>query len=57
MIDFQADSPLVSFGREDVVFTCGSKWKQRWYTQIGDDYFVFPVQWDVQNRQWRRYYV
>ena len=40
-----------------MVFTYGSKWKQRYYTQIGDDYFVFPAQWDVQNRQWRRYYV
>ena len=57
LADFQADSPLVTFGREDVVFTYGSKWKQRYYTQIGDDYFVFPAQWDVQNRQWRRYYV
>ena len=57
LADFQADSPLVTFGREDVVFTYGSKWKQRYYTQIGDDYFVFPAQWDVQNREWRRYYV
>ena len=32
LADFQADSPLVTFGREDVVFTYGSKWKQRYYT-------------------------
>ena len=53
--DFAANDPLVTFTPEDVVFTYGSKWKQRYYTQVGDDYFVFPAQWDVQNRQWRRY--
>ena len=53
--DFTIDDPLVTFNPEDVVFTYGSKWKQRYYTQIGDDYFIFPAQWDVRNRQWRRY--
>ena len=55
--DFEINDPLVTFSRDDIVFTYGSKWKQRYYTQVGDDYFVFPAQWDVQNRQWRRYYV
>ena len=35
---------------DDVAFTYGSKWKQRYFTKIGDDYFVFPAQWDVQNK-------
>ena len=55
--DFDSDEPLVTFNRDDVVFTYGSKWKQRYYTRLGDDYFVFPAQWDVQNEVWRRYYV
>ncbi|MBM61344.1 MAG: cytochrome C [Acidobacteria bacterium] len=55
--NFEINDPLVTFSHEDVVFTYGSKWKQRYYTQVGEDYFVFPAQWDVQNRQWRRYYV
>ena len=54
--DFAANDPLVTFTPDDVVFTYGSKWKQRYYTQIGDDYFIFPAQWDVRNRQWRRYF-
>ena len=57
LADFDTDNPLVTFGPEDVVFTYGSKWKQRYYTRVGDDYAVFPAQWDVQNREWRRYYV
>ena len=53
--DFATPDPLVTFGVEDVAFTYGTKWKQRYFTRIGEDLFVFPAQWDVQNRQWRRY--
>ena len=52
--DFTQEDPLLTFTPDDVVFTYGSKWKQRYYTQRGDDYFILPAQWDVQNRQWRR---
>ena len=55
--DFSTPNELVTFGVEDIVYTYGSKWKQRYFTKIGDDYFVFPAQWDVQNKVWRRYYV
>ena len=53
--DFSTPNPLVTFGIEDIDFTYGSKWKQRYFTSIGDDYFVFPAQWDVMNETWRRY--
>ena len=55
--DFSTPNSLVTFAREDIAFTYGSKWKQRYFTRIGDDYFVFPAQWDVLNETWRRYYV
>ncbi len=55
--DFSVPNPLVSFRKEDVAFTYGSKWKQRYFTKRGDDYFVFPAQWDVRAKTWRRYYV
>ena len=54
--DFSTPNPLVTFGPEDVAFTYGSKWKQRYFTRVGDDYFVLPAQWDVQNENWRRYH-
>lgn len=47
----------MTFKKEGVVFTYGSKWKQRYYTKIGNDCFVFPAQWDVRNKTWRQYYV
>src|SRR5688572_24137469 len=55
--DFSKPNPLVTFKKDDVAFTYGSKWKQRYFTKIGDDYFVFPAQWDVRNKTWRQYYV
>jgi len=56
LADFETDSPLVTFGTDDITFTYGSKWKQRYFTRRGDDLFVLPAQWDVQNRNWRRYH-
>ena len=53
--DFSHPNPLVTFKPEDVAFVYGSRWKQRYFTKIGDDYFVFPAQWDVQNKVWRAY--
>ena len=53
--DFDTPHPLVTFGPDDITYTYGRKWKQRYFTQRGDDLFVFPAQWDVQNREWRRY--
>jgi predicted CXXCH cytochrome family protein len=53
--DFQTPNDLVSFDRDDFDFTYGSKWKQRYFKRVGDDYFVLPAQWDVMNAVWRRY--
>jgi predicted CXXCH cytochrome family protein len=54
--DFSTPDSLVTFALEDVAFTYGSEWKQRYFTHVGDDYYVFPAQWDVQNGIWRRYF-
>ncbi len=55
--DFSKPDPLVTFKKEDIAFTYGGKWKQRYFTRIGDDYFVLPAQWDAVNAVWRPYYV
>ena len=54
--DFSTPNELVTFDQDDIDFTYGSKWKQRYFTRIGDDFFAFPAQWDVMNEMWRRYY-
>src|SRR3954453_16007339 len=53
--DLSKPDPLVTFKKEDIAFTYGSKWKQRYFTKRGDDYYVFPAQWDVFNKVWRAY--
>ncbi len=55
--DFKKPNELVTFKLRDVAFVYGSKWKQRYFYKRGDDYFVYPVQWDVKNKVWRPYVV
>jgi len=55
--DFSKPNEFVTFKKSDIAFTYGSLWKQRYFTKVGDDYFVLPAQWDVQHKVWRRYYV
>ena len=40
--DLSKADPLVNFTKGDVAFVYGSKWKQRYFTKVGDDYFPLP---------------
>ena len=40
--DLSVASPLVTFTKTDIALVYGSKWKQRYFTKIGDDYFRSP---------------
>lgn len=53
--DLSKPDPLVHFTKDDIAFVYGSKWKQRYFKQIGNDYFPFPAQWDVSRKVWRPY--
>jgi predicted CXXCH cytochrome family protein len=55
--DLSKPDPLVSFTKDDIAFVYGSKWKQRYFKKVGDDYFPLPAQWDVTHRIWRKYFV
>ena len=55
--DFSKPDPLLTFTKDDVALVYGSRWKQRYFKKVGDDYFVFPAQWDVAHQIWRRYFV
>ncbi len=48
---------VAPFTLDQVAFVYGSKWKQRYFTSVGDDYFPLPAQWDVGNKTWRPYHV
>ena len=55
--DFTKPDPLLTFKLDDVAFVYGTKWKQRYFTKVGDDYFPLPAQWDVTHKLWRAYMV
>src|SRR5271168_2331074 len=55
--DFSHPDPARNFDLKDVAFVYGSRWKQRYFTRRGDDYYVLPAQWDVLQKKWLPYYV
>jgi len=55
--DISKPDPLVKFTANDIAFVYGSKWKQRYFTKRGDDYYPLNAQWDVTHQVWRAYHV
>jgi predicted CXXCH cytochrome family protein len=55
--DLSKKDPLVNFTKDDIAFVYGSKWKQRYFTKKGDDYYPLGAQWDVTHQIWRAYMV
>ncbi|MBE0618750.1 MAG: hypothetical protein IH608_12640 [Proteobacteria bacterium] len=53
--DFSA--PGLGFTREEVEYTIGGHWDQRYMKKIGDEYYVLPKLWSVQSQTWRPYNV
>ena len=55
--DLSKPDPLLTFTRDDIAFVYGSRWKQRYFTRRGDDYFPLQAQWDITHQRWRPYHV
>jgi predicted CXXCH cytochrome family protein len=55
--DLSKKDPLVNFTADDIAFVYGSKWKQRYFTKRGDDYYPLGVTWDVAKQVFRPYKV
>ena len=55
--DLSKPDPLLTFKKDDIAFVYGSKWKQRYFQKVGDDYFPLGAQWDVAHKIWRPYLV
>jgi len=45
------------FSKEDVAFSYGSKWKQRYWKKSGDTYVPLPAQWNFETKKWSKYHV
>jgi predicted CXXCH cytochrome family protein len=55
--DFDHPNPVRTFSLDEVAFVYGSRYKQRYFTRRGDDYFPLPAQWDVAKKRWLPYHV
>ncbi|MGB7189784.1 MAG: cytochrome c3 family protein [Acidobacteriaceae bacterium] len=55
--DFKHPNPVVTFTLDQVAFVYGSRYKQRYFTRRGNDYYPLPAQWDIQKRKWLPYHV
>jgi predicted CXXCH cytochrome family protein len=55
--DLSKPDPLVTFTKDDIAFVYGSRWKQRYFTKVGDDYFPLGAQWDIAHGKWLKYFV
>jgi len=55
--NLSVSNPIVTFTKDQIAFVYGSKWKQRYFTKVGDDYFPLGAQWDITHKQWRPYQV
>ena len=45
------------FAKEDVAFSYGSIWKQRYWKKSGDTYVPLPAQWNFETKKWSKYHV
>jgi predicted CXXCH cytochrome family protein len=45
------------FSKDDVAFSYGSKWKQRYWKKSGDTYVPLLAQWNFETKKWSKYHV
>jgi len=55
--DFSHPDAARTFDLSDVAFVYGSRWKQRYFTKRGNDYYPLPAQWDIKHQRWLPYHV
>lgn len=57
LADFASSDAARTFDLGQVAFVYGSRWKQRYFTKRGDDYFALPAQWDIKHKKWLPFHV
>lgn len=53
--DFSSKDTNLTFSLDAVDLVVGSRFKQRYLTKIGDDYYTLPAQWNVATKEWVAY--
>jgi hypothetical protein len=47
--------PQIPFQREDIYFTIGSHWIQKYMTLLGGQFYVLPKYWNIAEERWEPY--
>ena len=56
--DLSKPDPLLTFTDNDIAFVYGSKWKQRYFKKVGDDYYPLAARSGTSTHKiWRPYFV
>jgi hypothetical protein len=53
--DFSVEG--LGFTREEVEFTIGAHWNQRYMKKIDSDFYILPKSWSISSRRWEPYNV
>ena len=54
--DFDSASEVRTFNKEQVLYTIGNQWKQRYITRIDDEYYILPAQYNLETGEWAPYH-
>ncbi|KKL11398.1 hypothetical protein LCGC14_2546200, partial [marine sediment metagenome] len=54
--DFSSRDDDLSFTLDNVDLLIGSRFKQRYARKIGDDYYLLTAQWNVETKEWVKYF-
>ncbi|PKM81191.1 MAG: hypothetical protein CVU89_10435 [Firmicutes bacterium HGW-Firmicutes-14] len=44
------------FKKEDIVYTIGSQWKQRYVVKKDDNFLILPAEWIIETSSWQPYH-
>jgi len=55
--DFEQNSSLVTFKKEEITHVVGSKWEQVYMRVIDDDFYPFTAKWMITTQKWVPYKV
>ena len=54
--DFKSPSKIRTFQRNQVLYTIGNQWKQRYITKKGNELYILPAQYNLETGRWVPYH-
>ncbi len=49
--------PSIGFAKDEIEFTIGAHWNQRYMKKIGSEYYILPKSWSISSRKWENHNV